>query len=120
MIEAIEFAVRVNTSGVYGPWVPLRLTWHINQANSSIITSKFIRGYNVKAHRVSSHMVKQQVTICGEDLLPANASFVQFRWMNSDHNQQEKHDIWALFNVTASLIDSYGDTSALLNTGDPR
>ena len=106
--------MRVHVSGVYGPWVPLRLT--VRNKTIDSITSEFIRGYNVETHHFSSSMVKQQVTICGEGLLPADTSIVQFRWMNSDRHLPGQHDIWALFNVTASLIDSYGDTSVLFNT----
>lgn len=99
--EAIEFAIRVNTSGVYGPWVPLRLTWRRNYTNST--TNEIIRGYDVETHGVTSDVVTQQMTVCGESLLPTNASEVQFRWMNTaDHPGRQ----WTLFNVTAELINS--------------
>ena len=115
--ETIEFAMRVNTSGVYGPWVPLRLTWRGNVTNTS---TEFIRGYAVKTHQVTSSIATQQVTICEGDLLPVDASQVQFRWMNTA-DELGRHDMWALFNVTADVVStSTGDTYRILDTNDPK
>ena len=101
--EAIEFAMRANISGVYGPWIPLKLTQNRN-GNNEIIN---VRGYDVVIAGVLSRSVTLQVTICGEDLLPANASKVQFRWMNTV-DEPGTTDIWAIFNVTADFISSDG------------
>ncbi len=105
--EAIEFAMRVNISDVYGPWVPLRLTWRRNDTNSTTndtnsTTNETIRGYDVETHGVTSAMVTQQVTVCGESLLPTDASEVQFRWMNT----ADQPGMWDLFNVTAKFTIS--------------
>ena len=108
LAEGIEFAIRVNTSGVYGPWVPLRWTWRNSISN---MTNIIIRGYDVETHGVTSAVVIQQVTVCAENLLPTDTSEVQFRWMNTA-DQPGRYDIWALFNVTAELIN--GDRDILL------
>ncbi len=122
--EAIEFAMRTNTSSVYGPWIPLRLTRRWPDEATSLLfgTSIFsdrIRGYDVEGHGVpvSSIAVAQQVTICGEDLLPANASEVQFRWMNTV-SEPGKSDMWAIFNVTADLITSNNDVVRIFGTNN--
>ena len=115
--EGIEFAIRVNTSGVYGPWVPLRWTWRDSGTNSTdSITDIMIRGYDVEAHGVTSDVVTQTVTVCGESLLPANASEVQFRWMNTA-DEPGRFNVWALFNVTAKLMNSDRNTTLLDTNG---
>ena len=116
--EAVEFAMRItNTSGVYGPWIPLRLTWRWpNNVGEYTISWENIRGYEVETHGVPLSLVGQQVAICGEDLLPANASEIQFRWMNSDSHTSRRRDMWAIFNVTADLINRNGDTLRILDT----
>ena len=120
--EAVEFAMRTNTFGVYGPWIPLRLSWRSRGvANISLVN---VRGYDVESFGVFKDgtngiplaMVVQQVTICGEDLLPANANKIQFRWMNSDIHASAFRDMWAIFNVTADLINRNGDTLRILDT----
>ncbi len=112
-LETIEFAMRTNTSTMFGPWIPLRLTLRRNNHNNNNygISNLTTRGYEVVIHRVPQNLtsVAQQVTICGENLLPNNASEIQFRWMNSV-NKLGNFDIWAIFNVTADLISSSGDT----------
>ena len=109
--EAIEFAMRISRSGKYGPWIPLRLTWHKDTGNYTISTET-IRGYAVETHGVPLPMVTQQVTICGEDLLPTNASEIQFRWMNTA--TPGYFDLWAIFNVTVHFINKNA-TFELLN-----
>ena len=99
--EGIEFAVRVNTSGMFGPWVPLRWTW---RGNNNQISQKFIRGYEVETHKVNE-ITAMQVTICEGDLLLLNTSEIQFRWMNSA-DQPGRSDLWALFNVTVIMINT--------------
>ena len=118
--EAVEFAIRTNTSGT---WIPLRLTWRQSQHLEDYSNSReSIRGYEVEAHgvsRPSTSPVTQELTICGEDLLPANTSEVQFRWMNTD-NQLGRFDAWAIFNVTADLTDKNGDTFRIFDFQDTR
>ena len=107
--------MRVNTSGVYGPWVPLRLTWRGNTINTS---TEFIRGYEVESHQVTSSIIPQQVTICEGDLLPTDTSEVQFRWMNTA-DEPGRLDMWALFNVTADVVNtSTGNTYRILDSND--
>ena len=111
--EGIEFAVRVGTSGLYGPWVPIRLTW---RERSKRTITKIIRGYEVDSRAVTTTITPQQVTLCDRDLLPVDASEVQFRWMNTA-NQPGRKDIWALFNVTADVIHtSTGDTYRIFDS----
>ena len=110
--EAVEFAMHTNTSGMYGPWIPLRLTGRWPNGLGFLgysIGSERIRGYDVVIHTIPSSMVAQNVTICGEDLLPTNTSEIQFRWMNTV-DWLGKNDIWAIFNVTVDLTTSDGDT----------
>ena len=112
--EGIEFAMRANTSGMYGPWVPLRLTWR-----DSVLTHvrvRNIRGYNVETRRVASPMAHQEVAICGEDLPSINESEVQFRWMNTA-DEPGRLDMWALFNVTANYLVN-GNTAYTFDTRD--
>ncbi len=137
--EAVEFSMRTNTSGVYGPWIPLRLTWRWPDSvgGNYTISRENVRGYEVESHGVPPggnyedgaaigvprdyvdvaplSMVAQHVTICGEDQLPANASEVQFRWMNTAE-QPGRFDMWAIFNVTADLITNNGGTFRILDT----
>ena len=115
MGEAVEFAVRTTASG---PWIPLRLTWCCPESKGSYIVSREnIRGYDVETHGVpsSSSITQQQVTLCGEDLLPSYTNTVQFRWMNTA-NEPGRNDMWALFNVTADLINSSGDAIRIFDT----
>ena len=114
--------MRTNTFGVYGPWIPLRLSWRSRGvANISLVN---VRGYDVESFGVLGDstngiplaMVVQQVTICWEDLLRDNANKIQFRWMNSDKHGLRHRDLWALFNVTADLINRDGDTLRILDT----
>ena len=116
--EAVEFSMRTNISGVYGPWIPLRLTWRCPDSEPNCASSgeERIRGYNVETHRVSSSSVVEQVSICGEDLLPADASEVQFRWMNTG-SEKGNFDMWAIFNVTADLTTSrYENITRILDS----
>ena len=119
--------MRTSTSGVYGPWIPLRLTWRWRRGlgeDYTKISLVNVRGYDVESFGILDDdtdgiplaMVVQQVTICGEDLLPANANKIQFRWMNSDLHYPEYRDLWAIFNVTADLINRDGDTLRILDT----
>ena len=101
--EGIEFAVRASTSGVYGPWVPLRLTW---QGNSSIAITQIIRGYEVEGRAVTASITTQKVTLCEGDLLPVGASEIQFRWMNTVINEPGKIVMWALINATVDMINT--------------
>ena len=111
--------MRTNTSG---PWIPLRLTWRSKSVGKPTIVSLVnVRGYDVESHEVFAtdstlSLVEQRVTICGKDLLPANASKIQFRWMNSDSHQPGYRDMWAIFNVTADLINRDGGTLRILDT----
>ena len=108
MGEAVEFAMRTTTSG---PWIPLRLTWRCRESKGSYsISRENIRGYDVETHGMpsSSSNTQQQVTICGKDILPSHTKTVQFRWMNTV-NEPGRKDMWALFNVTADLINSSED-----------
>ena len=108
--------MRVTTSGVYGPWVPLRLTWRNNKNAKNRTITKIIRGYDVEGHSVPNSTVTQQVTICEGDLLPVNASEVQFRWMNTA-DEPGRRDMWALFNVTAYVVNTRtGDTYGIFDS----
>ncbi len=116
--------MRTNASGVYGPWIPLRLTWRQNVEGASFLYGTItiferIRGYDVETHGMpfSSVVIVQKVTICGEDLLPANANEVQFRWMNTAGNAG-RFDMWAIFNVTADLVTRNGDTFRMFGTNN--
>ena len=105
--------MRVNTSKIYGPWVPLRLTWRRNNGKNNTLSRESIRGYEVEAHEEISSIATQQVTICEGDLLPVNASEVQFRWM-STASQPGRLDMWALFNVTVDVVHtSTGNTTRI-------
>ena len=58
----------------------------------------------------------QRVTICEGDLLPVDASQVQFRWMNTV-DRPGRLDMWALFNVTVDMvITSTGNTSRIFDS----
>ena len=112
--EAVEFAMRTNTSG---PWIPLRLTWRqSSQSNpQDVYGTETIRGYTVATRGVTSNiffalpLFQEQVTICGETVLPENAEQVQFRWMNTA-NEPGHLDIWAIFNITVNFNSLTGDT----------
>ena len=109
--EGIEFAMRINASGMYGPWIPLRWTWR-GKNNKK----KVIRGYRVDTHGMTPPIATQQVTICEGDLLPVDASGLQFRWMNTA-SQPGRFDMWALFNVTADVVHaSAGDTYRIFDS----
>ena len=118
--EAVEFAMRTNTSG---PWIPLRLTWRQSPDFEDYNNRReSIRGYEVEAHGVSwpsTSPVTQELTICGEDLLPANTSEVQFRWMNTA-NEPGGNDAWAIFNVTADYTDKNGDIFRIFDFRDTK
>ena len=110
-------------SDVYGPWIPLRLTWRCQNSDVEGCTysNEDIRGYDVKAHAILSSLVglssvvTEDITICGEDLLPSNASEVQFRWMNTA-DELGRNDIWAISNVTANLINNNGVSFRIFDT----
>ena len=98
--EAIEFAMRTSSSSD-APWIPLHLTYD-SDSNKKIAT---IRGYDVAAHKSGNEIVTESVHICG-DLLH-DVQEVQFRWMGTNHiggSGRVRQRMWALANVTASLV----------------
>ena len=122
--EAIEFSMRTNISGVYGPWIPLRFTRRRQSHGEYNISERMSRDYVVEVHRVPFNMVTvtQELTICGESLLPANASEVQFRWVNTvgegKNAEDNISDTWAIFNATAYLNISDGNTFKIFDSSN--
>ena len=113
--EYIEFAMRNNTNS--GPWIPLQISYH----NTSIPSTRVVRGYNVSASTTSStNVVQHTVHICGDIL---HTSQVQFRWMGTaillkdDGRSRSRSDIWALANVNVILIDDNNETTTLFSDG---
>ena len=105
--------MRTNTSG---PWIPLRLTWRqTDEFNlQEVHGMERVRGYTVRTRGVSSSisaspLVQEQVSICGEDVLPENTEQVQFRWMNTV-NQPGRRDMWSIYNVMANFLSLNGNT----------
>ena len=89
------------------PWIPLQLTYDDTGdgggPSDGIAT---IRGYNVTAHLSKDEIVTESVHICG-DLLH-DVQEVQFRWMATSEFEVDRRvseRMWALANVTASLIN---------------
>ena len=115
--EAIEFAMRTSSSSD-APWIPLQLTYDDTSddggPSDGIAT---IRGYNVTAHLSSEDkIVTESVHICG-DLLH-DVQEVQFRWMGTNRvgdGGRVRRRMWALANVTASLVIESEAIQILLN-----
>ena len=122
--EAIEFSMRTNQSGVYGPWVPLRFTRRRSRGQPYEIDYRTSRGYVAEVHRILSTTVTvtQELTICGESLLPADATEVQFRWVNTvgegKNTEDNIPDTWAIFNATAYLNNSDGNTFEIFDSSN--
>lgn len=101
-LEVIEFSIR---SGNSSAWTPLQL--HYFDHLTSTTTTEVIRGNSAKVTSSPSTSVAKQVFVCG-DLL--SSKVVQFRWMGSAYFDSSigeslaKHDVWALSNVSASLV----------------
>ena len=105
------------------PWIPLQLTYDDTGdgggPSDGIAT---IRGYNVTAHLSGDEIVTESVHICG-DLLH-DVQEVQFRWMGTNYIEHEsivsrsravRKRMWALANVTASLVIETDTTQMILN-----
>ena len=105
--EAIEFAMRTNTSND-GRWIPLRLSYFrdLDVTPAIFMDTIQVRGYNVPTYRHLTAFVQEQVVMCN-DLI--DTSSVQFRWMgtvNLRSNGKLRFDVWALASVTAVLVTS--------------
>lgn len=104
--EAIEFAIRNNTSRD-GRWIPLRLSYHENDTSSNMSSIEVVRGYQVLANKWPCFLFTEEVNICGDALL---SDEIQFRWMGTalpdgpDDRTVFRQDIWALSSVTATYI----------------
>ena len=114
--EAIEFAMRTSSSSSSDvPWIPFWLTYHETGHGEPKNGMATIRGYNVTAHRSEDEIVTESVHICG-DLLH-DVQEVQFRWMGTNHVGKSgtvRKRMWALANVTASLVIE-NETIQILN-----
>lgn len=124
--EAIEFAVRTNSSSDDAAWIPLRISFHDDgsyaggngngdgnddsrsdsrNSDEGISYARIIRGYTVPTTAQLDSIVTEHVTICG-DLL-RDAREIQFRWMGTaelEGKERERSDIWALASVSATLF----------------
>ena len=96
--EAVEFAIRINESK---EWIPLRMTFHNDTANSS--TQLAVRGYSVPAFGRTEAIATEHVSICGERLRDANT--VQFRWLQTANleSERQRSDLWALNLLSATV-----------------
>ena len=125
--EAIEFAMRTSSSSD-APWIPLQLTYDdTGDGGGPSDGIAIIRGYNVTAHLSEDKIVTESVHICG-DLLHV-VQEVQFRWMGTNYIEFEREGskwswrgsravrkrMWALANVTASLVIKSETTQIILN-----
>ena len=105
--EGVELAVRIGNS----IWIPLQVQYYIFD---SFAGTEVIRGHSVEVVGNASPSEAKRAVICG-DLLRGNIG-IQFRWMGSAYfdrtigEEFAKHDVWALSNVTASLITDSGNT----------
>ena len=98
------------------PWIPLQLTYGDNGGGGPSDGISTIRGYNVTAHLSGDKIVTESVHICG-DLLH-DVQEVQFRWMGTNrvgNSGRVRQRMWALANVTASLVIESEAIQILLN-----
>ena len=105
-MEGIEFAIRTGTDE---NWIPLRLDYYNGPTSSQTV----IRGYTVTAMRHTADSVTLNVSICGN--LLRNVRIVQFRWVGSiGISVPEYLDVWALSNVSASVITNNSNQPRVL------
>ena len=106
--EAVEFAIRIDESK---EWIPLRMTFHDDTANSS--TQLAVRGYSVPAFGRTEAIATENVSICGEKLRDANT--VQFRWMQTSRweNRKRRNDIWVMSLLAAIFTTTGGNSTSM-------
>lgn len=109
--EGIELAIRIGSSST---WIPLQVHYFNIHPPNEVAGTEVIRGHRAEVVGTMSSTEVKEAFICG-DLLRGDS--IQFRWMGSayiDITEGEfstKHDVWALSNITASLVTDNRNTT---------